>query len=247
MGNRREIWIDLLRIVACIAVVLIHLTYQGTSRNMYNYNIGIWKLHTFIDIICQIAVPIFVMISGYLLIKNDKFKGKVIIYKSIKLLIVYISVSVFYSVYNNMILPGQFNIEQNITSKELFQNVILNIFSGEYHLWFIPMLIGLYLMTPLINKMENKHLLIILGIWLLFNTVESLSFIGTDKWYQPIFYYIYSFKIPLVSSWVGYYILGYLIKKNRHRIFEYIIMLLGIVCIVFVLHYSPIIAKNDKI
>lgn len=226
-------WIELLRIFACICVILIHISYQGVWRSVYELDIDIWKLHITIDLLSQCAVPLFVMISGYLLIGNEKFKGKKIACSILKLSLIYIITSIFYSLYNNIIIPKQFDYDVVISNSEVFHNVILNIFSGEYHLWFIPMLIGLYFITPLINKIkDNKsYLIIFLILWIVFNTIDTLSFIATDKWYQPIFYTINKFKLPLISNWMGYYILGHLIKSIRHRKFEIFICVLGYISI----------------
>src|SRR5574344_966994 len=68
MEAKRKIYIDMLRILACVAVIFNHFdpgfynsSYIGFGRPSYFFML-------FLSILCKFAVPLFFMISGALLL-----------------------------------------------------------------------------------------------------------------------------------------------------------------------------------
>lgn len=67
--KRKELWVELLRIIACLSVVLIHTAsqhFRDISVNSYS-----WKVSNVFHGLIRFAVPAFIMISGYLYL-NEK-------------------------------------------------------------------------------------------------------------------------------------------------------------------------------
>lgn len=158
-------WIVILRAVACMAVVMIHVLGSYVKNNCLN-NYGTFR--TFFDgvliqpFIC-FAVPCFMMISGYLLLdpKRDVNISKLIKY-SIKILILYIvALFVYVFLFN---FSFEYLINFNMFSNWLYQSIIdfiknligILVTEGVVFLWYLPMLIGLYLATPIL-RIFIKH------------------------------------------------------------------------------------------
>lgn len=71
--RERIIYIDILRILATFAVVLLHSAAIPVSDN--NPNTINWQFGNFYDSIARWCVPMFVMISGVFFLQNEKGKN----------------------------------------------------------------------------------------------------------------------------------------------------------------------------
>lgn len=135
----RTIYFDYLRAFATVAVITIHVSamhwYSGdvTSVN--------WNLLNFYNGITSWAVPVFVMISGALFLNNNKQISILSLYtKNIKRIVCcYIFWSAIYTV--NQLAMGM-----------TMKNAILYFIRGNYHLWFLFMIVSLYIIIPLLRK-----------------------------------------------------------------------------------------------
>lgn len=132
------------------------------------------------------------MLSGALLLGREK---KIFLYKRIvRVLFPLISWSIVYSIWNDHWSGREFDLFQFIVS--VFSRPVM------FHLWFIYMMIGIYLVFPLGNIVylalnENKKMAIYLFcLWL---TVNALAV------YSPIEILKY-FHLYDVLGWHGYFI-----------------------------------------
>ena len=191
----RNINYDILRITATFSAILIHII------SIYNLNYLHSNFNFYIILNNSLfwCIPIFFMLSGALLLGNEK-EGMITFYKKRlhKILIPTIFWSLFFFIY--------LYLYQGFT---LF-NMIGALLKGKpfYHLWFMFALLGLYVFTPfiriLVQKLEQKDLKIFLILIFIFT-------IG-DKFFN---YFLIS-KDTLFSSFVGYlgyFVLGFYIKK----------------------------------
>ena len=71
--KKRYIWLDILKIIACFCVIINHA--GGYIFEYSGHNKCTVLFYSFFFSICKIGVPIFLMTTGYLLIKKDyKYK-----------------------------------------------------------------------------------------------------------------------------------------------------------------------------
>lgn len=185
-------WADFTRVIAIYGVLLIH------SCGFYFYQYGNiplpdWLSANFIDSFSRCAVPIFVMLSGALLLKPGLPLANIsdIAKRVLKVLIPLVIWSYIYLLY-------------------LFHNRVpiewLSIFSkpAMYHLWFIYMIIGIYLLMPIFQALyegiRNRRDLQIylLCIWLLVTSI-------TLYWSIPILSLL---KLNSLFGYGGYFLLG---------------------------------------
>lgn len=242
---KRKYWIDYLRILAALTVVMIHVVYQGTNVDP-SIERGTYMLHTSIDIICQFAVPTFVALSGYLILNKEEVTIKYGLSKSLKLICLYFIASVPYAWF-----------ETSVMSEDGFSinSFIGCIYRGEYHLWFLPMMCGLYLFAPIIkvivNKCNMKYIYYVLSIIIVMNLINMISGFAIDQesWQYSAFSFNNSFYVPY-ANYVWYFIAGYAIGKinfsKLQRIILYVLSLSSTSVAILLTYFISFNAANNK-
>ena len=160
--KERLIYPDILRIVSVFGVLVIH------SISIFWDNIpvktGSWAAFACIDSIFRFVVPVFVMISGMFMLSPEKDRGIKNLYSKniLHILTSFIFWSFLYALFNN--IPTNPEICFSI------KDFILSFIKGEYHLWFLFMIAGLYIVTPILRKIINDKKLTeyFLAIWFVF-------------------------------------------------------------------------------
>lgn len=141
--TRRDSWVDLARIAAAYAVIVLH----AASTLVVETPVGSpeWWLGNIFDSMSRWSVPVFVMLSGYLLLGQRGDEDFLVFYKkrASRILIPTIFWSVFY------LLLRYFFGNHSLTS----HSVLNALLSGTpfSHMWFLYMLVGLYVFTPFIR------------------------------------------------------------------------------------------------
>jgi surface polysaccharide O-acyltransferase-like enzyme len=91
-------------------------------------------------------IPVFMMISGASFLDPSRNVPTKKIYKKniARMLYAFAFWTLFYAIYNT--LSGQ----------DLQDDFVTMLFQGHFHLWFIPMIIGMYMLTPLLRPVANN-------------------------------------------------------------------------------------------
>ena len=147
--NRIE-WIDLVRAIAILTVLYIHATdgiYIISSDAIMNYTL-FSRIFQFASLfIGRIGVPFFLMITGYLLLDRvyDDEKVRKFWNKSCKgLVIVTVIWSIIYAI--------------SIQVVAFFSSQVNPVEAGNLffsHMWYMPMIIGMYLSMPFVATSLN--------------------------------------------------------------------------------------------
>lgn len=144
----RVVYLDYLRLLATIGVVVIHVALSFVVFNKCEINTT-WMLVNVVESFVRWSVPIFLMISGvsFLCIKEElSYKT---LYKKyiLRLLIVYLFWNLFYymcscaaAYLRGVPLPDP--------------ACLLTPFG---HLWFLPMMVGIYMVMPLLRTIQNEN------------------------------------------------------------------------------------------
>ena len=157
MEKNREIWIDWLRVAACFMVFIVHSTEPfylgGQGALILSETDAFWA--SFFDSFVRSCVPLFIIASSYLQFPTrysaiDFFKRR-----AVRVIIPFLIWTAVYA-----FVWGE--------PVENFKNLLLNFNYAAGHLWFVYMILGIYLIMPLLSpwaeKVEKKELLIYLGI-----------------------------------------------------------------------------------
>lgn len=166
MERERVVWIDWMRVLACFMVMVVHSTepfYLGGNGALITTESNAWWA-AFFDSFVRCCVPLFIIASSFLQFPLHYSAAEFFKKRAVRILVPFILWSLFYAFYWG-------NPVSNL------KDLIFNFNYAAGHLWFVYMLIGLYLLMPLLSpwaeRVEKKELSIYLGIWL-FTTLIPL-------------------------------------------------------------------------
>lgn len=205
-----------LRSLAALMVVAIHmaalLINNGSSENIS------WYFAHFLDSFSRSGVPLFLMISGFLALGNEKnLNPKSYYTRRFNRLLPNLFVwSVFYFMLQNLFFYQKNGlIDWNANLHRIYVGEIY------YHLWYMYMFIGVILVTPYLNRMlmnmSSRQIYLFAGLMCLGSLIMCMLDVDYDNW----------FFILRCVPFLSYYILGFCLRKcvNIHRGF----LLLGII------------------
>ena len=144
--------------------------------------------------IISIGVNLFIMISGYLLLDRTETVKEFFRKRFFSILPLFIIFNIIYIYFYN---------HSFITIKKI----------SAPHFWYIYMILGLYLLTPWLRKVlqyAEKETFYVVVLWFLCNV------------FNPYMQFFRFPKIPFshfpITGFIGYYILGYYLKKYRYKL-----------------------------
>ncbi len=221
--------IELLRVFAMILIILHHYALHGglieIERAGINKAIG-----AIILIGGKIGVNLFVLITGYFLIES-KLKVK----KILKLIgqVLFYTVSFFII---GTIINGNYSFEE---IKKSFLPITFNTY------WFITAYIGIYVLSPFINKFvksikQEKLMVLIVILLILFSLIgfvsSSSGYMGNLQWFLLMY---------IVGAYIRLYDFEFITKKKikLFSVIGYCILIIGAIISVFISQYSGIFFK----
>ncbi|MGT9003905.1 acyltransferase [Escherichia coli] len=143
-------WIDNLRGIACLMVVMIHTT-TWYVINAHSVSPITWDIANVLNSASRVSVPLFFMISGYLFLANAA-PSRVISCVS--------AYACFYSAIALLYIALFTSINVELALKNLLQKPVF------YHLWFFFAIAVIYLVSPLIQvkNVGGKMLLVLMVV-----------------------------------------------------------------------------------
>ncbi len=207
-GERRPThslyWADRLRNLATFMVIVIHVSGSVAQGNT-EFDTFFWWSGNIWDSWGRPAVPLFVMLSGFLLLGKDYELGYFLKRRFSRVVIPSLFWMVLYSYYNFRSKGVPANLAEAI--KGIVERPV------HYHLWFIYLIIGLYMVYPILRP------------WV--RTAKERDFlyffacciIGT--WIYKILWVFYGISIgiyfELFTNNCGYFVLGYYLGNKPAR------------------------------
>lgn len=223
---KREKNLDLLRIVACIMVIIIHVS----AYYVINYEkIGgiYFTIGNLWDSFARPAVPIFILLSGRYALSNNKNMEYKYYYRKIlkNIYIPTLIYSILYFFYSYLIILLGYILKVKMVDKfsPIKQLIIGSPFS---HMWYLYMAIGLYLLVPFLIRLRIKIgeklfrnigiIFVIFGllIYLVQNYLEQIDFYNRDDILKYLRYF-WMFNQFKFINYLGYFILGYSLKDKK--------------------------------
>lgn len=201
MQENRIVWIEHLRALATIGVILLHvsapLTYQFGSIPMSH-----WWIANGINSAVRCSVPLFFMISGALLLSKEYEIGVFWKKRVTRVLLPFLFWSVVHILMN---LVQKYHTGELHTSADYVQAVSGKLQSGvAFHYWFVYVLVGIYLFIPILGKWiraaSNKEIVYFLALWLMFTFLSQTAF-GNFRYFSSLSYFF--------SGSIGFVVLGY--------------------------------------
>lgn len=212
MSRTRYPFLDLIRVTACFLVIILHVA----AINFPQFS-ETWLVTVCWDGVSRMCVPLFFMITGFLLLDRPVSSlGKFYLKRYARILIPFAAVCAFY-----YFTP---EYEEFDFFNYLIQISIVKF--ADYHLWYVYALIPVYLALPFFAKIftgghASKFITAYMIIWaalcVFANTaVRYLMPQLSDNFLIFItnLYYFYIIMGYMVFAYMGYMLCGVLIKRT---------------------------------
>lgn len=206
--KERSASLSLLRVMACFGVVLLHCAYAsaaGYAESSKEYIISMGLRNS---VMC--FVPVFVMVSGALLLQPDReiSISKILNKYILRMILTLLLFSLLFYLFDLFLGVAKTPLDG-----------IISVYTGQgwSHLWYLYLMIGIYLLLPFYRMVaknsSRKELLYLLGIYFIFLCLFPLinGITATKTGFYICTYTIY----PL------YFFLGYAIREKLVKIKEW--------------------------
>lgn len=221
-------WIDLIRVVAVFQIVLVHLSYVIFFKE--DVSSANWRAANFYDSFSRMGVPLFFMVSGFLLLRKTEPVVGFFRKRFVKVGIPTLFWSVAYLLWS---VEAYTNGTMNPVRVVLSMLKVMYLGDVEIHLWFLYVLIGIYLIVPIlrvyISAASRRNLAYFVVLWFLANPLFELV--------QRIIGFPTALAIPVVTGYVGYFVMGYLLAEvqldSRGKTLSALGCIIGITAIYF--------------
>ncbi len=146
--KRKLIYIELLRIIAIYFVLFNHTWVCGYWLFSITENPVLYGIYLFLSISCKIAVPLFYMASGALLLGKEESIKDVYHKRVLKYIVILIVISFVYHIYDWHFNEAEFNI----------WTCLRTIYCGKAAdaLWYLYCYIGVLIMLPLLRRLVKS-------------------------------------------------------------------------------------------
>jgi surface polysaccharide O-acyltransferase-like enzyme len=245
--SKRIFYLDALRALAILCVVLLHVTGHLNELMAYNGS-TIYSLSGYFEIFAnnffRIGVDLFLMLSGALLLGRDwDIKGflakrlpriiKPFVFWSLIFTVVIMCVSYLVPSAN---LISQFGIYGFLN---LFWDTLMGNAPGSGAYWFFWMMIGVYLIMPVLNRWINHSDLseveYFLVLWVITTVFEYTFMMDCSE------------ILNCFTSPIGLAVLGYYLRYSDRRVFNnpLFALILIVMSSVLMFSYSYIVADTS--
>lgn len=164
---------DAIRLFALVAIVTLHVSANGVNHLSFAH--ADWWFATTINAFCRASVPLFLMLSGALLLRHSICdRRKYYLHRWERLSPALIGWSLFFLVWS----AAKALLKQQHYS---LYDALVALFSGKpyYHLWYVFMLVGIYAVLPFLQTLwfrQSPRQRILTACGLL--AVQQLGFFG---------------------------------------------------------------------
>ncbi len=207
---------DVIRVMATIAVILIHVSATILYRS--NVSSNTFKGFLIINQLSRISVPAFIVLSGIGLInsyKKEKGYFGFLLHRLNKIVPRYIIWCFIYIFF----ITKTFSIYK-VSTDIIFGNVF-------YHLYFVPLIVQFYIILPFIHKFIHHKWTVIATFIITISILISIHYFNVSSslmWF---------FHKKNFLDWIFYFSFGAFIGKNMNDFKEKAVKYRGLIFIMF--------------
>ena len=206
--EQTSVAVDLIRALAIVLVIMVHAAIEPHPiiQEMNLTEVYRWFTVNTYDSLASPSVPLFVMLSGALLLQPHKVEPiRVFLRKRL------VRLGLPFIFWGTTYFAWRWFANQEALS---VSSVIQGLLTGPYyHFWFLYMLFGLYLLTPVLRVVtahaERKIIKYLLGLWFFGVAIVPLLVLLSG--------FAVELKLFAVTGWVGYFLLGYYLLTTQVR------------------------------
>jgi surface polysaccharide O-acyltransferase-like enzyme len=196
---------DLIRALAMFLVVLLHASNDALEAS--SVPAGDWWTSVVYKSLSLSCVPLFVMLSGALLLQPAKVNEPIRVFLRKRLSRIGLAFGFWSGVY---IAWSFYTSKIPVTLSNVSQSIWYSLFSGAYYqFWFIYLIVGLYLIAPILRVViaygEHKIVRYLILLWFVGVAIVPLIQFASG--------YTLNSGVFLLGGFIGYFVLGiYLLK-----------------------------------
>ena len=217
-NRERTFYFDLLRLIAILGVIIIH----ESAECWYDLDVNstAWAVTNVYHSLGRWAVPVFVMISGALFLDPLRRVDTKKLYSGniLRIVTAFVFWTVFYAAVR---LRG---------SGSSLMDYIRTAVYGHYHMWFLYMIVGLYIVVPILRcvtrseKATEYYLAVALVFTFIIPWLMKLPVLsGYQGAYEKMSFF-------LTLGYTGYFVAGYYLSvKELNKKQRAVLYILGIV------------------
>lgn len=233
--------IEYLRAAAICAVVLVHTVNSGLIYSGENPNPLVYSFFNGVRDWAYWGVPVFLMITGMLLLNPEKDITISKIYRKYIFRMICV-LAIFGTGFSLMELL----LKEHTLNISMVRVAILKVISGDTwaHMWYVYALIGIYLLLPLYRavtaRVSNQELQYILLIFCIFQMVLPV--------FESLFNFSLGFYLLITRYHLIYLLLGECKRRDMYRLSKKQSLFIGIVCSMTIILLSSVLClKSVKI
>lgn len=208
--KKRIFYFDQIRALAIVLVVMIHVCNPFMEAHVKG-SVG-WMIPSFTKGFCVIAVPLFLMISGALLLNRDYELKDFLSRRFVRLILPVIFWGIIYILLKTYANASTFDAAS-------IYNTFLWFLSEGY--WFSWMLISIYLFIPVINSFIKEYKLrgieYFLVIWFIYLILFSFGI-----------YPLWQIDLSYFAGYIGFVVFGYYINNKDFNLSPKTMYILGL-------------------
>ena len=203
---QRIAYFDVLRVLATFAVIVLHLSAQHWAD--VDVMSGAWQAFNLYSSSVRWAICIFVMISGALFLSGTQSIGQILRKNVLRIITAFLFWSALYAVYG-IVFYGY-----------SLRTAALQLINGHYHMWFLYMIVGLYLIVPLLRpiaqseKLTRYFLLLALFFNFLLPLVSSVFWLTSWEYYNGFQTLTGMLYYHFTLGFTFYFVLGYYLSRS---------------------------------
>ncbi|WP_407374762.1 acyltransferase [Methanobrevibacter sp.] len=224
MTKTRIFYYDVLRLMAIIGIIFCHTALQYVIADMGTFN---FYVSSFYDCFRDFCIPIFVMLSGALLLNKKDTLGSFLKRRFSRIFVPFLFWVLIYIIYSAIFVKGSFEI-----------SYAFDIFLGKggtlgVAFWFIWMIIIVYIAIFIINWIAEKFNFssrffdVLAALSVIFILMQQFGLISVGREFSLIYYYV---------SFINYAVIGYYLSRNSYL--DRIIGLKGAVILTFIMSFG---------
>lgn len=232
--------INFLKAIAIIAVVVLHASATVLINIDITLHLPSWTVANVFDSITRWCVPLFVIISGYLLLDPVKLDEdcKTFYKKRLNKIVIPL---IFWSLFFLILSLVRLHIKNS--ELDIYKDVFDPILYGKpfYHMWFLFMILGLYLITPFLRIMILKITRDKLFVFMIVSYIISMIFFNCMRYYNINIYFIFEW-----INYLPYFLTGYFLREASKRYLK-LTLIVFILAIVFTILITQYLSINYEI
>jgi len=216
MNTSKKVYFEFMRIVACALVIYNHVT----GYYLYGYTVSELKrvLYLLLTVVTRINIPVFLMISGALLLEKSE-PITIVLKKRFSRILAALIAFDFILTLIDLLLRRNAGQAIGFSPINFFVGILQNNIVGAYPYWYLYSYLGMLLVLPILQRAakdisRDEIIVLLLVHFILCTLVPVINLVLLGKNIVPIHITDY-FSVPIAIEKAMFYpLLGYYIEHK---------------------------------